>query len=104
MYDKDDGFIDDSEMAWEEQAAAVKDGFFVYSGPLVPPGGKAEVEKYAFPFIFREIHVLIQVAGSQHPRRSLDLPRVRPQLPRSLRRHQLPARRTKRRILRLRMV
>lgn len=35
-YDKDDGFVDDSEMLWEEQAAAANDGFFVYSGPLVP--------------------------------------------------------------------
>lgn len=34
-YDKDDGFVDDSELLWEEQAAAVNDGFFVYSGPLV---------------------------------------------------------------------
>ncbi|KAI0024055.1 hypothetical protein F4780DRAFT_689651 [Xylariomycetidae sp. FL0641] len=39
-YDKDDGFVDDSELLWEEQAAASRDGFFVYSGPLVP-----EVEK-----------------------------------------------------------
>ncbi|KAI0179842.1 HPC2-domain-containing protein [Hypoxylon sp. FL1284] len=39
-YDKDDDFVDDSEMLWEEQAAASRDGFFVYSGPLVP-----EVEK-----------------------------------------------------------
>jgi hypothetical protein len=35
-YDKDDDFVDDSEMLWEEQAAASKDGFFVYSGPLIP--------------------------------------------------------------------
>lgn len=35
-YDKDDDFVDDSELLWEEQAAASKDGFFVYSGPLVP--------------------------------------------------------------------
>ncbi|KAH6615668.1 hypothetical protein B0J18DRAFT_446545 [Chaetomium sp. MPI-SDFR-AT-0129] len=33
---KHDDFVDDSEMLWEEQAAASKDGFFVYSGPLVP--------------------------------------------------------------------
>ncbi|KAL8963345.1 MAG: hypothetical protein Q9183_005021, partial [Haloplaca sp. 2 TL-2023] len=44
MYDKDDAFIDDSEMAFEEQAAAAKDGFFVYSGLLVPLGEKAVVE------------------------------------------------------------
>ncbi|SPQ24709.1 9970e7ec-2a60-490f-9e9c-b90c7a62f7d0 [Thermothielavioides terrestris] len=41
-YDRDDDFVDDSELLWEEQAAASKDGFFVYSGPLVP-----EVEKPA---------------------------------------------------------
>ncbi len=39
-YDQDDPFVDDSELAWEAQAAAVKDGFFVYSGPLVPEGEK----------------------------------------------------------------
>ncbi|KAF6817261.1 histone promoter control 2 [Colletotrichum musicola] len=39
-YDKDDDFVDDSELLWEQQAAASRDGFFVYSGPLVP-----EVEK-----------------------------------------------------------
>lgn len=39
-YDVDDDFVDDSELMWEAQAAASRDGFFVYSGPLVP-----EVEK-----------------------------------------------------------
>lgn len=48
MYDKEDDFIDDTELAFEEQAAATKDGFFVYSGPLVPEGEKANVERYAF--------------------------------------------------------
>jgi hypothetical protein len=43
-YDKDDDFVDDSELLWEEQAAASRDGFFVYSGPLIP-----EVEKSAVP-------------------------------------------------------
>jgi hypothetical protein len=32
-------------MAWQEQAAASKDGFFVYSGPLVPEGEKVQVER-----------------------------------------------------------
>ncbi|KAL2151303.1 hypothetical protein VTH82DRAFT_6401 [Thermothelomyces myriococcoides] len=41
-YDKDDDFVDDSELLWEEQAAASRDGFFVYMGPLIP-----EVEKPA---------------------------------------------------------
>ncbi|KAL8853993.1 MAG: hypothetical protein Q9221_001116 [Calogaya cf. arnoldii] len=45
MYDKDDPFVDDAELAFEEQAAATKDGFFVYSGPLVPEGEKADVER-----------------------------------------------------------
>jgi hypothetical protein len=40
QYDVDDDFVDDSELLWEAQAAASRDGFFVYSGPLVP-----EVEK-----------------------------------------------------------
>ncbi|KAI0516935.1 hypothetical protein F5B22DRAFT_636157 [Xylaria bambusicola] len=39
-YDRDDDFVDDSELLWEEQAAASRDGFFVYSGPLV-----REIEK-----------------------------------------------------------
>ncbi|KAF5109434.1 hypothetical protein DV453_001613 [Geotrichum candidum] len=34
-YDLNDPFIDDSEMLWEEKAASTKDGFFVYSGPLM---------------------------------------------------------------------
>ena len=36
QYDVDDEFVDDSDMLWEAQAAASRDGFFVYSGPLVP--------------------------------------------------------------------
>ena len=47
-YDKDDPFVDDSEMLWEEQAAASKDGFFVYSGPLVPEGEKPSIERFVF--------------------------------------------------------
>ena len=52
MYDKEDDFIDDTEMIWEEQAAASKDGFFVYSGPLVPPGQEPQIERCA-PHPFR---------------------------------------------------
>ncbi|KAI9738364.1 MAG: hypothetical protein M1834_008867 [Cirrosporium novae-zelandiae] len=44
-YDRDDPFIDDSEELWLEQAAASKDGFFVYSGPLVPEGEKPTIER-----------------------------------------------------------
>lgn len=46
QYDKEDPFVDDSELLWEEQAAASKDGFFVYSGPLVPEGEKPTIERY----------------------------------------------------------
>ena len=45
-YDQEDPFIDDSEQLWEAQAAASKDGFFVYCGPLVPEGEKPTVERY----------------------------------------------------------
>ncbi|KAI5301929.1 hypothetical protein KEM55_001423, partial [Ascosphaera atra] len=44
-YDRNDPFVDDTELAWQEHAAATKDGFFVYSGPLVPEGEKVVVEK-----------------------------------------------------------
>jgi hypothetical protein len=44
-YDKDDEFVDDSDLLWEEQAAASVDGFFVYSGPLVPEGEKPSLER-----------------------------------------------------------
>ena len=57
QYDKEDPFVDDSEMAWEEQAAASKDGFFVYSGPLVPEGEKPTVERYVFRIIDPLTHV-----------------------------------------------
>ncbi|KAL6721165.1 HIR complex subunit [Lecanora helva] len=45
FYDKEDDFIDDTELIWEEQAATSKDGFFVYSGPLIPPGQEPTVER-----------------------------------------------------------
>ncbi|KAI9797859.1 MAG: hypothetical protein M1833_005059 [Piccolia ochrophora] len=44
-YDKDDPFVDDSEMVWEQHAAKAKDGFFVYSGPLVPAGEAPAIER-----------------------------------------------------------
>ncbi|OBT81119.1 hypothetical protein VE02_10286, partial [Pseudogymnoascus sp. 03VT05] len=44
-YDKEDDFVDDSDLLWEEQAAASVDGFFVYSGPLVPEGEKPTLER-----------------------------------------------------------
>lgn len=46
-YDKDDDFIDDTELAWQEQAAVAKDGFFVFSGPLVPEGEAPSIESAA---------------------------------------------------------
>lgn len=51
-YDRNDDFIDDTEMAWEQQALMAKDGFFVYSGPLVTEGEKQVVERYGSHFIF----------------------------------------------------
>ena len=47
-YDRDDPFVDDSEMAWEATAAASKDGFFVYYGPLIQEGEKPSLEKYVY--------------------------------------------------------
>lgn len=51
-YDRDDPFVDDSEMVWQEQAAASKDGFFVYSGPLVPEGERVQVERCVSRLIY----------------------------------------------------
>lgn len=44
-YDTEDPFIDDSELLWEEQRAATKDGFFVYFGPLIEKGHYASFER-----------------------------------------------------------
>ncbi|EPY49442.1 histone promoter control protein Hpc2 [Schizosaccharomyces cryophilus OY26] len=44
-YDRHDPFIDDTELYIEEMAAASKDGFFVFSGPLVAEGDKVKVER-----------------------------------------------------------
>ncbi|KAG5518121.1 hypothetical protein PMAC_003307 [Pneumocystis sp. 'macacae'] len=43
-YDTLDPFIDDSELFLEEIAAS-KDGFFVFSGPLIPKGDKVKIER-----------------------------------------------------------
>ena len=45
-YDREDPFVDDTELAWQEHAAASKDGFFVFSGPLIPDSDSGHVEKY----------------------------------------------------------
>ena len=50
-YDREDPFVDDSELAWQEHAAASKDGFFVYSGPLIPDGDKVQVERFALSLL-----------------------------------------------------
>jgi len=65
-YDKDDGFVDDSELLWEEQAAAANDGFFVYSGPLVPEGEKPAldvryVHYYETPIFRMELTVIAEL-------------------------------------------
>ncbi|SCU83856.1 LAME_0C07008g1_1 [Lachancea meyersii CBS 8951] len=44
-YDTEDPFIDDSELLWEEQRVATKDGFFVYFGPLIERGQYASFER-----------------------------------------------------------
>jgi hypothetical protein len=58
-YDRDDPFVDDTEMVWQEQAAASKDGFFVYSGPLVPEGEKVQVERFVSSLYYCHIRILI---------------------------------------------
>jgi len=45
-YDRNDDFIDDAELVLEEQALMTKDGFFVYSGPLIQEGERPAVERY----------------------------------------------------------
>lgn len=44
-YDVTDPFIDDDELVLQERTAASKDGFFVFSGPLVAEGEKVRIEK-----------------------------------------------------------
>jgi hypothetical protein len=45
-YDRGDEFIDDTELAWEESALMARDGFFVYSGPLMAENEKPTIERY----------------------------------------------------------
>jgi hypothetical protein len=56
-YDKEDDFIDDTELAWEQSALMAKDGFFVYSGPLVTEE-KPTVERYV-PLRSSHLRILI---------------------------------------------
>lgn len=44
-YNLEDDFIDDTELAWTEQALASKDGYFVWSGPLLQEGDTPSVER-----------------------------------------------------------
>ncbi|KAK9462666.1 uncharacterized protein V1516DRAFT_670837 [Lipomyces oligophaga] len=44
-YDVNDPFIDDSELLYEEQAASTKDGFFVFSGPLIADQEQVRIER-----------------------------------------------------------
>ena len=79
QYDKDDPFVDDTEMAWEEQAAASKDGFFVYAGPLVQEGEKPAVERYvymiSFPFIYPiPQHLQSRTSNINDPNTNANLP------------------------------
>lgn len=46
-YDKDDPFIDDTELQWEEEITTTKEGFFVYWGPLVDDRGTGNTRKLA---------------------------------------------------------
>lgn len=73
MYDKDDDFIDDTEQAWEEQAAVAKDGFFVYSGLLVPEGEEAKVERYV-SFSFLNLSIFTHSPLFRSPEHDTDLP------------------------------
>lgn len=85
QYDKDDPFVDDTELAWEEQAAASKDGFFVYSGPLVPEGEKPNVERYALHpidsparFIMHSKQTFVQTKANINDKQSRRPPQTRP--------------------------
>lgn len=52
MYDVEMDFIDDTELAWEENRQATQDGFFVYMGPLVPEEDKSEMERLVSSFCY----------------------------------------------------
>ena len=64
-YDVEDPFIDDSEALMEQVAAASKDGFFVYSGPLIAEGERAKIDKY-LPLLSWAKYLII---GPNSPRR-----------------------------------
>jgi HPC2/ubinuclein domain-containing protein len=51
-YDRNDEFIDDAELLLEEQALMAKDGFFVYSGPLLEEGERPAIERFVLSILF----------------------------------------------------
>jgi len=63
-YDVDDPFIDDSEALMDQVAAASKDGFFVYSGPLIAEGERAKIDKY----VPRPALLVLTFLGRKHQR------------------------------------
>lgn len=76
QYDVDDDFVDDSELLWEAQAAASRDGFFVYSGPLVP-----EVEKPAAGYVLMVSISFLQMLTKSQSRWSRQARTWRPRKP-----------------------
>jgi hypothetical protein len=58
-YDRNDDFIDDAELLLEEQALMTKDGFFVYSGPLIQEGERPAVERYVLIITLLTLQLLI---------------------------------------------
>lgn len=78
-YDRNDDFIDDTETAWEEQALMAKDGFFVYSGPLVTEGEKPAVERYVdvfIPHLRGQTQSARAIPPPRTPHRPLSLPPI----------------------------
>lgn len=66
-YDKDDDFIDDTELAWEQSALMAKDGFFVYSGPLITEGEKPAVERFVYPCSYCIRFIFLHFIGRMAP-------------------------------------
>lgn len=80
-YDVEDPFIDDSEALMEQVAAASKDGFFVYSGPLIAEGERAKIDKY-HPVKFHLILILGRMCRRKERLRQRNLPERRCRVPR----------------------
>lgn len=60
-YDREDEFVDDAELAWEESALMAKDGFFVYSGPLMTESEKSLIiDRYVYSTSLLPFHILTQ--------------------------------------------